>query len=119
MTHAGPQPRGTELRVCVDIALRQAHGLAKYGTSVEANPLTLRQWLQHAYEEALDQAIYLKRAMEEMDQKPDYLYKVVDGDTLSQIAARFELHVYQLAIWNKIDNPDILFPGQLLHLKQP
>lgn len=58
---------GTEARVCADIAGRQAKGLAKYGTTVEANQLYLRAWLQHAYEEALDQAIYLKRAMEEMD----------------------------------------------------
>ncbi len=58
---------GTEARVCVDIAYRQQQGLNKYGTTVADNPLTLRQWLQHAYEEALDQAIYLKRAMEELD----------------------------------------------------
>lgn len=53
--------------MCVDIAYRQQQGLSKYGTTVADNPLTLRQWLQHAYEEALDQAIYLKRAMEELD----------------------------------------------------
>lgn len=58
---------GTEARVCDDIARRQIMGLAKYRTSVESNALPLRAWLQHAYEEALDQAIYLKRAMEEMD----------------------------------------------------
>jgi hypothetical protein len=58
---------GTEARVCQDIGLRQALGRAKYGTTVEANPLTHRQWLQHAYEEALDLAIYLKRAIEQMD----------------------------------------------------
>jgi hypothetical protein len=34
---------------------------------VADNPLPLRAWLQHAYEEALDQAIYLKRAMECLD----------------------------------------------------
>lgn len=58
---------GTELRVCQDIAQRQDRGLRKYGVSVEANPLHLRQWLQHAYEETLDQAIYLRRAIDEMD----------------------------------------------------
>lgn len=58
---------GTEARVCEDIARRQAGGVAKYGMTVEANPLALREWLQHAYEEALDQAIYLKRAMEVLD----------------------------------------------------
>ena len=59
---------GTEAEVCKDIARRQALGLAKYGTTVRENPLALGQWLQHAYEECLDQAIYLKRAIGELDQ---------------------------------------------------
>ena len=58
---------GTEARVCADIAKRQEFGIAKYGTQVSRNPLTLRQWLQHAYEECLDQAIYLRRSIEELD----------------------------------------------------
>ena len=29
------------------------------------NPLKLREWLLHAYEETLDQAIYLRRAIDE------------------------------------------------------
>jgi hypothetical protein len=60
-------PEGTEKRVCEDIARRQAFGMGKYGVSVESNPLTQRAWIQHAYEEALDLAVYLKRLMEEMD----------------------------------------------------
>ena len=62
---------GTEARVCADIASRQRIGLAKYGTTVQENPLTLRQWLQHAYEECLDQAVYLRRAIEEIDKVAD------------------------------------------------
>jgi hypothetical protein len=58
---------GTERRVCLDIAKRQHLGISKYGTTVEENKLTLREWLQHAYEETLDQAVYLRRAMEEID----------------------------------------------------
>lgn len=61
---------GTEAAVCEDIARRQAHGLKKYGVSVRNSTLTLRQWLQHAYEEHLDAAVYLKRAMEELDDLP-------------------------------------------------
>lgn len=61
------EPTGIEKDVCEDIALRQRMGIAKYGTTVADNPLALRQWLQHAYEEVLDQAIYLRRAMAEMD----------------------------------------------------
>jgi hypothetical protein len=61
------EAEGTEKRVCEDIARRQAFGMGKYGISVEGNPLAVRQWLQHAYEEALDLAVYLRRTMEEMD----------------------------------------------------
>jgi hypothetical protein len=60
-------PHGIEAMVCTEIAARQAKGIAKYGTTVADNPLSLRQWLQHAFEETLDKAIYLKRAIAEID----------------------------------------------------
>lgn len=60
-------PTGTEAAVCADIAQRQQLGITKYGTTVADNPLPLRDWLQHAYEETLDLPIYLRRAIEEMD----------------------------------------------------
>lgn len=61
------QPTGIEWEVCDDIAKRQATGVAKYGTTVADNPLELKAWLQHAYEETLDKAIYLKRAIREIE----------------------------------------------------
>lgn len=61
---------GTELEVCTDIAERQRMGIKKYGTTVQENKLSLRQWLQHAYEECLDHAVYLKRAIQEIDNEP-------------------------------------------------
>lgn len=48
------QAEGTEKRVCDYIAARQQFGKRKYGTTVEANPLELRQWLQHMLDELLD-----------------------------------------------------------------
>ena len=60
-------PTGIEADLCAEIAARQAKGIQKYGTTVTDNPLTLRQWLQHALEECLDQAVYLKRAIAEID----------------------------------------------------
>ena len=60
-------PTGTEAQVCADIARRQALGIAKYGQAVADNPLALHQWLQHAYEELLDGAIYLKRAQQQIE----------------------------------------------------
>lgn len=58
---------GTEARVCDDIARRQRRGIQKYGFTVEGNPLPLISWLRHAYEECLDQAVYLRRAIEEIE----------------------------------------------------
>lgn len=58
--------KGIELDICRDIEKRQKFGIHKYGMTVSDNPLSLKQWLQHAYEESLDHAIYLKRAMDEL-----------------------------------------------------
>ena len=60
-------PTGIEADLCAEIAARQAKGIQKYGTTVADNPLAQREWLQHALEEALDQAVYLKRAIAELD----------------------------------------------------
>lgn len=59
---------GTEARVCADIATRQQFGITKYGTTVAANPLTLRAWLVHAYLESCDKTVYLRRAIEKLDE---------------------------------------------------
>jgi len=59
--------KDTEFEVIQDIAERKKKGLSKYGTSVAQNPLVLREWLQHQYEELLDAAIYCKRAIQEID----------------------------------------------------
>ncbi len=60
-------PQGTEKLVCEDIARRQLLGIKKYGKTVEGNPLSHKQWLRHGLEEALDLAIYLKRAIQEIE----------------------------------------------------
>lgn len=62
---------GIEEIVCRDIAERQQKGIAKYGVTVANNPLSLREWLEHAYQESLDQAIYLRRSIAEIDQQPN------------------------------------------------
>lgn len=50
-----------------DLLARSQVGLAKYGVGLDRTDLKLRDWLQHAYEETLDQANYLKRAIIEID----------------------------------------------------
>jgi hypothetical protein len=64
-------PTGIEAEVCADIAARQQKGINKYGTTVADNPLSLRDWLIHAYQEQLDGAIYLKRAIKEIESSND------------------------------------------------
>lgn len=58
--------RDTEQEVIKDILHRQQFGVKKYGTTLANNPLDHVGWLNHAYEEALDMALYLKRAMQEL-----------------------------------------------------
>jgi hypothetical protein len=57
-------PTGIEKLVCEDIAKRQAVGIAKYRTTLADNPASRLERLQHAYEEALDMACYLKWEIE-------------------------------------------------------
>lgn len=49
--------------VISDLISREKMGRIKYGTTVDNANLSEREWMQHAYEEALDFAIYLKRMM--------------------------------------------------------
>lgn len=51
------EPTGIEQLVCADIARRQQVGIKKYGCTVKDSPDDM---LQHAYEESLDLAVYLK-----------------------------------------------------------
>jgi hypothetical protein len=64
------QPTGVEAIVCQDIAARQQIGIKKYGMTVAENPADMREKLNHAYEECLDQAIYLKWAIMQLDANP-------------------------------------------------
>lgn len=49
-----------------DLNSRSEIGIKKYGVTLDRDDLDLKQWLQHAYEETLDKALYLKRAIKEL-----------------------------------------------------
>lgn len=51
---------GIEALVCADIAARQAVGVRKYGGTLADNPAGRAERIRHAYEEALDLAVYLR-----------------------------------------------------------
>jgi hypothetical protein len=44
-----------------DLQAREVRGLKEYGTTLDRTDLCQDEWLQHAYEEALDLALYLKK----------------------------------------------------------
>ena len=49
-----------------DLLKRSQRGIEKYQTTLDRIDLELVDWLQHAYEETLDKALYLKKAMDEL-----------------------------------------------------
>ncbi len=54
--------------VRTDLRLRSEVGIEKYNTTLDRTDIDLKGWLQHAYEETLDKALYLKRAIRELEQ---------------------------------------------------
>jgi hypothetical protein len=59
------QPSTILQLVIAELKVREERGLSKYGTTVDRKDLTTKEWLQHAYEEALDLAVYLKKLINE------------------------------------------------------
>jgi hypothetical protein len=49
------------LSVIEDLNSRSILGIEKYKTTLDREDLSRKDWLQHAYEECLDQANYLKK----------------------------------------------------------
>jgi hypothetical protein len=69
---ATTQPRDPVVEaVRADLLQRSQVGIAKYGTTLDAAGLSLRDWLHHAYEETLDTANYLKAAIMKLDREND------------------------------------------------
>lgn len=56
-----------EESVILEIKDRAGKGYTKYGTTMTRQDLSTRDWLQHALEEALDLAVYLKRVIRDLD----------------------------------------------------
>lgn len=61
------KPSAILSQVIMDLKIREERGLKTYGTTMDRKDLTETQWLNHAYEEALDLALYLKKLITERD----------------------------------------------------
>ena len=50
-----------------DLKQRSEVGIKKYGVTLDRKDLTQKEWLEHSYQECLDMALYLKRAIKELE----------------------------------------------------
>lgn len=48
---------------------RSKRGIEKYGTTLESNELSNREWLQHLQEELMDAALYVERLKKSIDER--------------------------------------------------
>jgi len=55
--------------VVMDMIMREKRGFIEYKQTMDREDLTQREWLQHAYEEVLDLALYLKKILNSQGQK--------------------------------------------------
>ena len=55
--------------VVMDMIMREKRGFIEYKQTMDREDLTQREWLQHAYEETLDLALYLKKILNGQGQK--------------------------------------------------
>lgn len=54
------------LSVMDDLNSRSIVGIKKYGVTLDREDLKASDWLQHSLEETLDNALYLKKAINEL-----------------------------------------------------
>jgi hypothetical protein len=48
-------------RIAALLKTRSETGIRKYGTTLDRTDLSVKQWIDHAIEEALDHALYLQK----------------------------------------------------------
>jgi len=53
-------------RIATLLKTRSETGIRKYGTTLDRTDLEIKQWIDHAIEEALDLALYLERIKSEL-----------------------------------------------------
>lgn len=63
--------------------------------------------------------IYIPKAEPGPDPEPETYYIVKRGDNLTKIAKMYGVTVAQLVEWNNIKNPNLIFPGEKLLIKEP
>lgn len=68
------------LETIKDLDNRSTIGIAKYGCDLMRTDLSLKDFLNHAYQENLDSALYLKRAILEIEMAEDHLREELNDE---------------------------------------
>lgn len=96
--------------VKADLDERTERGLATYGCSLAEAKLTLRESLQHSYEETLDQAQYLKTAILTIDaqeEAPEWIGVDYASEADISVNVRVEVPInLEVEITEKDGEPD-------------
>ena len=77
-------------RICADLYHRERVGITKYGTTVDREDFEVEDWLQHLYEEALDSAVYARRALDRYHETIGPIAETIDrvaGDIAKRMGA--------------------------------
>lgn len=85
-----------------DLLDRSEAGIKKYNNTLDRDDLELSDWLQHAYEEMLDGALYIKRAKQDVEYLNEQFDEIVREfyelkkkyETLSEINDEFSQEVF-------------------------
>ena len=72
-----------EEKVIAEIRQRAEKGEAKYGTTMDRNDLSLKEWLQHLKEELMDGVIYTQKIIDVLEQA-DVLIEVLKNLEIAQ-----------------------------------
>jgi hypothetical protein len=75
-----------------DLLDRSEVGIKKYNTTLDRNDLETEEWVQHAYEELLDGALYLKRLLRDIN-TPKIYYSSESYFTLMSEKSKLELEL--------------------------
>jgi hypothetical protein len=78
------RPKQVYAQVMLDLRAREKMGIEKYGVSVDKAKLDAIQWMQHAYEESLDHAIYMKKLI--LQSKVDILKMSRDNEHVQEVS---------------------------------
>jgi hypothetical protein len=78
-----------------DLLDRSELGIKKYNTTLDRTDLSSSDWVQHAYEECLDMALYLKRLRREIS-SADNLLTERKIELLNQVIKNQEQEIDEL-----------------------